>query len=103
MADFTYFSEYMDRSSGVHLKQEKVNTMIDLNNDFHSLNRLKSLRTSRKDDLIMLCYLLIYLSNLYEMPDLVFPAQTDYNYEKRLYFIQSYKKSYTLEKMCKYS
>ena len=68
--DLTFVSEYKDRRTGAHLKQDKVESSLNLSNDFQSFNRLKSLRTSRKDDLVMLCYMLIYLSNMYEMPDL---------------------------------
>ena len=45
------------------------------------------MRTSRKDDLEMLCSMLIYIANYYELPDLAYPSSTDHNYEKRLYFI----------------
>ena len=73
MQDYTYFTEYTNRETGEHLKKEKVKTMINLMNDFQSLNRLESIRTSRRDDLLMLCYFLVYLCNFYDMPDLSFP------------------------------
>lgn len=60
------------------------------------------MRASRKDDMEMLCCLLIYLSNYYMLPELSYPNSTIYNNEHRLFFLQSYKNSYTLDKMCQY-
>lgn len=92
---------YLDFKTKKHLKQEKVTQMLNINNEFQTLNRLNSLRTGRKDDLEMLCNLLIYLSNYYELPDFCLPPSTNANSEHRLYFLQAYKKSYTLARMCK--
>lgn len=64
---------YIDFETGRHLKKEKVNEMINIMNEFQSLNRFKSIRTSRKDDMEMLCNILIYLRNFYELPYLKYP------------------------------
>ena len=50
----------------------------------------------------MLCYLLVYLSNNYECPELIFPNSTQNNSENRLYFLQAYRHNYTLNHMIKF-
>lgn len=103
IVDFTFMTAYVDFRNGRHLKKEKVPTIHNVTNDFQSLNRLNSVRTSRKDDLEMLCNILVYLRNGNRLPDLAFPPATNDDSEKRLYFLQAYKESYTLDKLCKQS
>ena len=43
--------------------QKKVEGFININNEFQTLNRFKSLRTGPKDDLEMLCNFILYLCN----------------------------------------
>lgn len=99
--DFSLMTPYMDFDSGNHLKKDKVEAILNLNNEFQTLNKVESLRTSRKDDLEMLCNILISLINDYELPCLEFPSATIRDSEKRLYFLQAYKRGYTLGKLCK--
>ena len=103
MIDYTYLTPYIDQTSGMHLKQDLVMTYNNVNNEFQSLNRLHSIRTSRNDDIEMISCLLIYLSNYYTLPDLDFPHSTENNNEKRLFFLQAYRKSYSLVRMCKFT
>lgn len=48
----------------------------------------------------MLCHLLIFLQEQYKLPDLKFPDQTKKNLEIRHIYLQSYKKNYSLSRMC---
>ena len=70
ICDFSYISPYLCPQTKKHLKREKVSGLINISNELQSLNRLKSVRTSRRDDLEMLCNLLIFLSNQYSLPDI---------------------------------
>ena len=102
-SDFSYFTPYIDLETQSHLKQEKTCcTSFDIANEFQTLNRLNLQRTSRKDDLEMLCNFLIFLKNYFQQPELVFPSSTYKNQESRLYFLQAYKKQYTLNRLCDY-
>ena len=60
MIDFGLASKYM--VDGVHIKSEKIN-QFGGNPLFCSPNQLDFKATSRRDDMISLCYLLIYLFN----------------------------------------
>lgn len=94
---------YIDLENGKHLKLEKIHTNINTRNELQSYNKLRNLRTSRKDDLEMLCQLLLYLCNQQNLPDLMYPKSSNLTQEQRIQFLVSYKKSYTLDKMCKFS
>ena len=72
--DFKYATPYIDFKTGKHLKQEKIKVdALNIRNENQSYNRFRSVRTSRKDDLEMVCTLLLQLSNYYELPDLKYP------------------------------
>lgn len=58
---------YIDFETGKHLKQAKVNSLSG-EFLFASPDRLNFRSTSRRDDLISLCYLLLYLLNDQRMP-----------------------------------
>ena len=58
------------------------------------------LRTGPCDDLEHLCNLLIYLSNNYEVLDLEYPPQIRNDLDNKLSFLQEYKKSYSLSRIC---
>ena len=61
-------------------------------------------RTGRKDDLISLCYMMVYLMQRpYKFPNLVYPNGRNnqiLNSEANFYFIQTYKEFYSLENLC---
>ena len=78
---------YIDFYKEKHLKQGKVNYMINLSNELQSANRFNSLQTSRRDDLEMLCNLLIYITNKYRFPDMQLPRSTNKNNEHKLYYM----------------
>ena len=75
--------------------------MINVNNEFQSLNRFNSLRTGPKDDLEMLSNLILYLCNDSEMVDLDYPPKVLNNPHQRLIFLHEYKKMYTFDRTCK--
>ena len=102
LIDFKFMTPYIDLKTGKHLKNEKVSCIQNMKNDLISLNQLKSLRTSRRDDLEMLCSLMLYVYNYYTLPDLVYPRYSKLSQEQRMLFLLSYKQSYDLEKMCRY-
>lgn len=76
--------------------------MLNLKNELQTYNRLISQRTNRRDDLEMLCNLLIFLSNSYELPELVIPNQAIRIPEQKLIFLQAYKRGFTVSRLCKY-
>lgn len=101
LVDMSYATPYIDFKSGKHLKQSKVQSTLNMKNEFQSHNRLNGYRTSRKDDLEMLCNLLIYLCNNYELPDFEYPSSCSNDLDKKFYFLMSYKSSFPLSKLCK--
>lgn len=60
MVDFGLASRYMDKKTGEHVRKENVSTFRG-NSHFASVNQLKFRRTSRRDDLQSLFYLLVCL------------------------------------------
>jgi len=100
--DFRFMTPYIDIKTGKHLKLEKVCSIKNMKNDMISLNQLKSLRTSRRDDLEMLCSLMLFVYNYYTLPDLVYPRCSKLSKEQRMVFLLSYKQGYDIEKMCRY-
>lgn len=81
-----------------------VSKILNGNNMFASLNCLTFQRTCRRDDLESLCNLLIYLMNSpctlpqFELPDN--HNKKTLTFEQTNYYLVSYKKGLTLEKMC---
>ena len=64
LIDFTYATPYIDIKTRKHLpgcfvRPERFPTDIK----FSAFNQLHKARTSRKDDMMSLCYMLIYLMN----------------------------------------
>ena len=59
-------------------------------------------RTSRRDDLESVCWMLIYLLDHMRLPHLQFPAKAKLNPTFALYYLQSYKKCYShsMENIC---
>ena len=61
LVDFGYASKYLDKDSK-HIKEDVVDSFRG-NLMFASASSLDFCTTSRKDDLISLCYILIFLLN----------------------------------------
>ena len=94
ITDFTYSTPFIDFKSGKWLKQSRVDCIFNLNNENQSFNRFMKLRTGPRDDLESMCNLMIYISNGYEVLDLVYPKQAKYNLENKMSYLQEYRKSY---------
>lgn len=62
LVDFGFATSYIDQSTGQHVEKEEVDIFRG-NMIFASLNQLDFKVTSRRDDLLSLCYFLIYLFN----------------------------------------
>lgn len=99
LIDFDCATPFIDFKTGKHIKEGKVD-FIKGDYMFASLNRLNFRATSRKDDLIGLCYLMIFMINVNRLPDFHIPESALQNQEQQLYFFQSYKRMMTLSKMC---
>lgn len=100
--DFSYMTPYIDFKTGKQLKKAKVDEEFRVNNEFQTLNRFQKLRTDPRDDLEMTCHFMHWLNNNQQMLDLKYPSQTINNPELRNLFMLEYKKSYTLDCMCKH-
>ena len=102
--DLSFATPYIDFKTGRHLKKGKVNCPINISNEIQTLRRLNYERTSRKDDLAMLCTLLITLCNHYCLPDFKTLHQSNkMSNEQYLTLLKCYKESYSLSLMCKYT
>lgn len=66
LIDFGLASKYVDSNGGHLLKRNK--DIFDGNMMFATLSQFKFESTSRRDDLISLCYLLVYLINDSKVP-----------------------------------
>jgi serine/threonine protein kinase len=62
LVDFGFATKFIDKSTGLHIKEAEVETFRG-NMIFGSLNQLNFMTTSRRDDLISLCYMVIYMLN----------------------------------------
>lgn len=62
LMDFGLATPYIDFKTGKHLKQKKVDILMG-EYLFASIDRLNFLSTSRRDDLISLCYMMLYMLN----------------------------------------
>ena len=67
LTDFGFATRYVDPETLDHIKKEKVDIFRG-NLPMASLNQLKFHRTSRRDDLISLFHLLVYLFKKGELP-----------------------------------
>ena len=67
LIDFGFAAKFID-SNGHHIsEQNEVNTFKG-NMLFSSINQMEFRVTSRRDDMISLCYLLMYCLNEFEVP-----------------------------------
>lgn len=62
LLDFGFATRFIEKTTGQHIQQEEVETFRG-NMIFGSLNQLNFLKTSRRDDLISLLYMLVYMLN----------------------------------------
>lgn len=75
LIDYGYASKYLDEK-GKHLQNEQVETFRG-NLMFASLNQLNYESPCRKNDLLSLCYFMIYMLNGLQMPLYKFKTATD--------------------------
>ena len=62
LCDFGFASKYIDETTGEHISKGFTDVFRG-NMVFASVNQLQFKETSRRDDLISLCYLLVYMFN----------------------------------------
>ena len=62
LVDFGFATRFIDKKTRKHIDEQEIGTFRG-NMIFASMNQLDFQMTSRRDDLISLCYLLIYLLN----------------------------------------
>ena len=62
LVDFGFATRYIDKETKQHISENEVDTFRG-NMIFGSLNQLAFKTTSRRDDLISLCYMMIYVLN----------------------------------------
>ena len=98
LVDFGFASRFLDKH-GKHIKEEEVDVFRG-NMVFASVNMFDFKSPSRRDDLMSLCYLLIYLLNSGNVPFVV-----DNNMSKNEVFlhIMNIKLNMPLEELCSYN
>ena len=62
LVDFGFVSSVVDKHTRQHVEQTEVETFRG-NIMFASMNQLNFTSTSRRDDMIAMCYLVIYMLN----------------------------------------
>lgn len=97
MVDFGFASRYIDSQTQEHIEQGEVETFQG-NLIFGSLNQLKFKKTSRRDDMISLCYMLVYLMNNGQMEGIDLEQQMSNSDAFKL--IQQVKKKHSLRTLC---
>ena len=98
---FENVTPYKSFKTNKHLKQTKV-SKFDGDIHFISLDRQNFLYPSRRDDLLSLCYMMMYLLSGNNLPLLDIPLNIKQSDEKKMDFIKTYKESFSLARMCKY-
>ena len=69
LVDFGYATRYISRRTGQHIEKSDVSNFRG-NMIFGSVNQLNFMKTSRRDDLMSLVYMLVYLLNDGELLDI---------------------------------
>ena len=82
LVDYGFATSYLDETTGNHINTKTLEKFRG-NMIFASLNQLNFNNTSRKDDIISTCYLLIYMLNRGNLPGI--------DISKKLDTIQSFK------------
>ena len=70
MIDLGFATRYIDSATQEHISKERVETFRG-NIDFASFNQMKFHTTSRRDDLIQLFYLLVFMLKRGKMPGFI--------------------------------
>ena len=110
LVDFGFATKYVERkrsnkkdasdeqdNAPVHMSKTEVDVFRG-NMIFSSTNQLQFYSTSRRDDLIALCYLLIYLVRQGELPKLDIYAKVDRNESFKT--IRDIKLAYKMKDLC---
>jgi len=97
MIDFGFATRYVDKKTKEHMNKQEVNTFRG-NMVFASLNQLKFHSTSRRDDLISLFYLLVFMIRGGSMPGFEIDNRVDKNQQFRT--IKAAKESQRLKDVC---
>lgn len=92
LIDFGLAQSFIDRKTGKHLNRE-VERFMKGNFMFGSIDQLNFYRTSRRDDLLGLCYMLIWMLNGGDLPDLDFQMLNNQKLQplEKLAIIKDYK------------
>jgi hypothetical protein len=72
---------FIDFKTGKLLKQDKVEGIINISNEYQSVNRFNGLRTGPRDDIEMLFNFMFSLCHNYKQLELEYPPQTLFNAE----------------------
>ena len=96
LIDYGMATSFLDKN-GNHLKKDQVDTFKG-NILFASLSALEFNQPSRKDDLISLCYLMLYLLNDGDFPYFAEYAEEE-NKFSNVVAIRDIKRKYSLLKM----
>lgn len=99
LIDYGYAKKYLDENKK-HKKQEDVKYFRG-NFMFASKYQLDFKSTSRRDDLISLCYIMIYLANNQEMPLFDIDGLQSVPDVKHMDFIRDFKKQFSLAELTK--
>ena len=75
LVDFGFAAKYVDKNK-VHMPKEELDSFKG-NLIFASLNQLNFFSTSRRDDMVALCYLLVYVTNNGKLPGIDMEANLD--------------------------
>ena len=95
--DFGFATRYLDKHTKEHLEKEEIDVFRG-NMVFASLNQLKFYSTGRRDDLISLFYLLVYILKNGQMPGFDIQAKQDTN--KQFNTIRNVKQNEGLHDIC---
>ena len=63
LIDFGFAAKFIKDKSGEHIESNETTDMFQGNLLFSSVTQMKFLKTSRKDDMISLFYMIAYLLN----------------------------------------
>lgn len=95
--DFGFATRYLDKKTKVHFDKEEIDVFRG-NMVFASVNQLKFYSTSRRDDLISLFYLLVFMFKSCQMPG--FDIHDKENKNKQFTKIRDVKQSQRLGDLC---
>lgn len=79
LIDFGFADKYTEDDSKTHIDPSSQTDMFEGNLLFASLNQMNFMRTSRRDDIISVFYLMMYLINGSAFPELTVEEDTKVN------------------------